>query len=223
MRYKVLSLLGVGILVFVISSAPFAYGSVPALSLSDGSTSLVVTDNAVGDSLASVGGVLYTGALGANWNVTVSGLSKPIVGSAASPVMSLSISATSSGAGTLTIRWSDNFFGPTSAAVTDQTGSTLIGTASYATYADSANGLFAQTTLLTSQGPFGPGATNNTVLGSLSLGSPYSLTLDAVLSHTDSGTSSLNETVVIPEPCTWALITIGLVGALLVRRRGRTE
>ena len=96
-----------------VAAMPTAYG-VGTMSLSDGGTTVTITDNGLGDSNPVIGAVTYVGAVGGNWLVNITtGLSKPVVGSATVPKMDLnSVNATSGGAGTLTIKWSDDNFGP---------------------------------------------------------------------------------------------------------------
>jgi hypothetical protein len=134
---------------------------------------------------------------------------------------------TSSGAASLTVLWSDINFGPASGTVSNGVGGTLAVSngqvTSVTTWRDSGNVASAQTTSLTSQGPFGPSNPGNfsgSSFGSLAAGSPYSLTLRVDLAHIASGTSSYGDDLkLVPEPNTWVLCAVGLAGLFLVSRR----
>src|SRR5439155_1528512 len=110
--------------------------AIPTLTLSDGLTTVIVPNVS-----------FYSGPVGADWLVSVVGITKPVFGSATSPEMELSLlSAASSVAGTLTVEFSDDFFGPTSGSITSSTGGTADnGTVAYSTFADPGNALFAET------------------------------------------------------------------------------
>src|SRR4051794_32537767 len=130
------------------------------LYLSDGTSSIMVADGDPLDSSTQVGVVTYNGPIGLNWTLNVTtGISKPILGSPTQPWMDLnSVNATSRGAGSLTIKFSDNNFGPSSGTLVSKIGGTSQGKVTLNTYKDAGNGIFALTTPLTSQGPLGSGA-----------------------------------------------------------------
>ncbi|MGZ4963511.1 MAG: hypothetical protein ACXWKG_08040 [Limisphaerales bacterium] len=188
--------------------------AVPSLYLSDGVASVTIADGSALDSNPAAGVVTYNGAVGINWTLNVTtGLSKPQLGSATNPAMTLSsVNANSRGAGSLTIKFSDDFFGPTSGQLVSKTGGTTAGTVSVQTYADASNALFGQGTLLTSHGPFSGGAFASTVSTGFSGGNPFSLTEVATITHTQNGVTSFNEELRVPD----AGLTLALLGSSLI-------
>lgn len=188
--------------------------AVPTLYLSDGVTSVTVADGGPLDSNPAAGVVTYNGAVGINWTLNVTtGLSKPDLGSARQPWMDMnSVNATSRGAGNLTLKFSDDFFGPTSGKLVSKLGGTTVGSVNVKTYADAANTIFGQGTLLTSQGAFGPGAFANKQSLAFNGSIPYSLTEVATITHTKRGVTSFNEELRVPD----AGLTIALLGSSLL-------
>lgn len=215
----------------VASRAAYA---IPMLRLTDpaGPTVVLVADQQIVapiDSNGIVGAITYIGAVGANWvlNVTT-GISKPFQGTPALPHLDLnSVNATSAGAGTLIIEFTDDFFGPLPAGwnFRADVGGTTPGTVSYSAFSDAANVLFATTTLLTSQGPFGPGAFSGTAFsGPIAGAFPYSITQKVVITHAGTGTSSLDaELTAVPEPSAILLLGSGLAGFGYLWRRRRAK
>ncbi|HEY0551627.1 MAG TPA: hypothetical protein VGF13_18630, partial [Verrucomicrobiae bacterium] len=166
------------------------------LRLSDGTVpgTVVVTDQGPGDSNADAGAVLYIGPVGPNWVVNVSsGLSKPTVGNALVPQMDLSTANFSSQAGgVLTVELTDTDFLATGTADV-VIGGQSEGTVTLRTWVDAGNTPFGKTTLLSSQGPFGPGPfTASTTTGTVGSGSLYSLTMTAVINHPTSGNTGFD-------------------------------
>ena len=188
--------------------------AVPTLYLSDGVTSVTIADGSILDSSPQVGVVTYNGGVGLNWTLNVTtGISKPILGSPKQPWMDLnSVNATSKGAGTMTIMFSDNNFGPSSGKLTSKIGGTTQGKVTMKTYADAGNGIFALTTPLTSQGPLGSGAFASTASCSFSGGLPFSLTEVATITHTRRAITSFNEELRVPD----AGLTVALLGSSLI-------
>ena len=150
----------------------------PVLIISDGVT------NTGPISLSGGSGTYANGSFDGSWNLVISsGESKPVSGDAQNPNMQLSIVAHSMGsANDLTIIFSDNNFGPTTASVAAGfSGHPIVGTGdaiSYDTYYDAGNGLAALTTPLTSADgmtPNGSGIYLSLQTGSISLPAGYSL------------------------------------------------
>ncbi|HEX5400130.1 MAG TPA: hypothetical protein VFY06_13880 [Verrucomicrobiae bacterium] len=165
-----------------------------SLRLDDGNgNSVTVLDNGPGDADPAVGSIAYTGAVGFNWYLTAAaGTSKPVSGSASAPELTLSTSDISFGAGKLDIQVSDTDFvnSPPMTFASTVSGSTL-GSMAVSTWADPGNNPFGESNPITSQGPFAASNFNDSQNAVRDPGgSPYSLTLDAVISHAFGGISS---------------------------------
>jgi hypothetical protein len=228
-RFRILGwaprLLQVGLLVAVCSMR--AYGAA-TLTLYDGVNPLItVVDNGPGDQLGLTGAILVQTNVGV-WNLAIStAVTKPLFGSATSPVMDLSIQANSTAAGSLRLVFSDNGFGPATgiltATVTGQVVAGAAATDTYDVYGDPANVVGATTVHIASAGTsFLPTAASGS--GPLFLATPFSLT--QVETMVASGPTTLNTDasflVVVPEPGVMALGVLGLA-ALRLGRFGRSK
>lgn len=167
-------------------TAPSSFGTA-TLELDDGISPSVTVVDGNGD-----GTVVFVGSIGL-WTVNVTtGITKPTLGSAANPEGDLNTVNVSGGAGTLTIRFSDNDYTGTG-MVAHSLGGTTTGSVSYQVYFDDSN-----TTLSTpaagllfdySAGP-GPGPFSfDGDVGEIS-SSPYSITQVLTITHVGSGGSS---------------------------------
>jgi hypothetical protein len=159
----------------------------PQLRISDGITTITITDGGVGDSQGAAGQVVWIGSLG-NWNLNVhTGSTFPVIGTLASPQMDITFNATSGGAGgTLTLSFSADGFGPTNSGTQAHIGGTIAqgGSVSYATFGGTNNSNFSTVNQLTSQGPFGPVAFSSDVSGgTINNAGPYSLTQRVTITH----------------------------------------
>ncbi len=197
--------------------------AVPTLQLQSGATIVTVADQGPGDSNPAVGAVTWIGSIG-SFNVNVStGLSKPISGTPSSPNMDLNSVDHSTGAGTLTVRFSDDNFTGTQPAFVATIGGTTAGTVQYDTYVDSTNTIFGTETQLTSitatTTPF-DGADTSSVGAPAG---PYSLTQVVTITHKGAGSTSFDATLApVPEPMTVLLLGSGLAALGLLQRKRKT-
>jgi hypothetical protein len=153
------------------------------LTFNDGvNPQVVVLDNSLLDASSIVGALTITKNVGV-WQVIISGVTKPVSGSATSPLMDISVQAISSGPGMLMVTLSDKNFGGTKGTATgvvngEETGNMIYGagTVDFAVWGDGGNTIDALTTLLADAGPevWPPALTF--FPGSLALNQPFSLT-----------------------------------------------
>jgi hypothetical protein len=124
----------------------------PTMTISDGTISLTVTN---------ASGILTASTSDGTWSTVISiGTTKPAAGSAASPVLDLSVSATclrgSAPSNNLVVIMSDNDFGPMAGSVqATLSGNALSGTGqtvAYSSFYDLGNTVGATTTQLTTSG-----------------------------------------------------------------------
>ena len=214
-----------GVLVLAMALALVTATSTEAaqmLTLTSGLTSVTITDNGAGDVNPSVGAITFIGSVGAFNALNVStGVSKPILGSAANPFMDLnSVNISSSGGGTLVIdHFDDGFTGLTNFSMAIGGVAGLGGAGGALTYSAFFN-QGAGNVLIDTLGPFS-GAFSGTGGGGPTTLTPYSLTQRVTIVH-GAGTvgTSFNATL-IPEPATLALFGLGLIGVGFATSRRR--
>ena len=222
MRIRILTLLMISALVIPGANAALT------LYISDGTTNVLVTDNAAGDSNATLGAITYNGPIGGNWTVSVvTGLSKPVTANPSGDIDLNAVQASSSAGGDLTIILADNGWpgqvggGTVHLAI----GGTLAGggTLDASAWVDNSGGL------PTLANPMPVGAIKVADTGAITT-SPFAKTADGfinpltagftliertILHHNGGGNTSYDGEVTIPEPATLTL----LGGALLLSGR----
>jgi len=216
----IFSVLTVGAL--ALAAAPSARATAE-LELISGASTVIVADGGAGDTNSLAGAISFSGSVGSfDLTITTTGITKPLLGSATVPFLDLNSLQVSSGIGALTILFSDTGFGPTNTNFLSQIGGTINnggGSLSFATYESATNTLFAESTLLTSQGPFGSGAFSGSSNSSvLSLASPYSLTEVVTINHSIGGATSFDGSLSTSVPDGGS--TVALLGAVLVGFEG---
>jgi hypothetical protein len=215
---KALTLLAVGILcgIFFISTNVFAL----SIMLDDGLGNVVTRTDGVGADPVADGVITFNGSLGVGspWMVNViTGISKPLLGSASNPSMHLnSVNVSTIGAGSLKIWMTDTDFGPNPSITGFNYGFGGItnGTVQLDVYADAANNKFGTGTDLGSLGPFSGGAFSGTGMGLFNDTDEYSLSMLVSISHGDGIKISSFDAEInpVPEPATMFLLGGGLIG-----------
>lgn len=206
--------------------------AVSMLKVSDGTTTVVITDEGVNDFPSGiVGQVTYNGSIGNFTSNNVTAVTKPIVGLPTAPFMSIASFNTTiaGGAGTLRITYSDTGYTapPPMMALGDIGGTTdswAEGNVRYVTYLGENNMLFEMDHVLTDSGaltgdPFGD---SDTALLPLSLTGPYSLTMEIIIDHLGETNTSFGAQLALvpqPEPSTLLLLSSGLAGLLFWGRK----
>jgi hypothetical protein len=201
-----------------------AYGTL-TMTISDGiNPTVTVTDNEIGpevDLSSTVGAILWSGSIGA-WTLDVNtGESKPFLGSATDPMMSLNANASSTAAGgTLTITLSDTGFGPvtpdTSTFSVNTTANNIGGTASAF---GTVNGVSSAASSLST---FGAVTVYGTASGLAT--APWSMGESLTLVNTGAQVDNVTATLAVPEPTTMVagamlLLPFGASTLRILRRK----
>ena len=194
------------------------------LTVYDGVNPLItVVDNGAGDLSGATGAIILITNVGV-WNLDINTAeTKPVLGSPTGPVMTLSVQANSSAAGSLSFTFSDNGFGPASGLLTAiTTGHVISGagvTATYDVYGDPANVIGATTDHIASAGTTTL-PTTATGSGPLALPTPFSLTqVETFVASGPTRISADASLQVVPEPGVMGLGALGLAVFALGRPR----
>ena len=203
------------------------------LSLSQGLFSVLVTDNGPGDTNPTLGAITFTGPVGNFSGTFNAGTTKPFVGSALQPQLSLISTGitTQNQGGTLTILFGDIGFGPvTNGNLTAQIGGMgpVSGQVSYQTFMDTGDVPLGLGIGLTTQQPPG-GTIFDSVSGNVTFGLNTSLTQQIIITQGPGAVTGLNSTLRITSALatsdTGSAITLFATALLALescRRRLRT-
>lgn len=197
-----------------------------------GGDDIIVTDNGAGDTIGALGAINFsTSAFGYSLLVNTS-QSKPIIGSATSPQLDLTFSATSgAGGGTVFLYTSDtDFLDPTlspEAYVLSLGGTQSVGTGTVTgrAWGGTNNTVlsFSGANLINTVGPLTGAAFSQATTGSFTpTTSPFSLTIGTAISRTVAGTTTgdLNfNASPVPEPASITLFGLCLIGLGAITHR----
>ena len=215
---KKLKVLAVALGAVAVTSSALA---IPTLTISDGLTTATVT--------SATGFVNYNNpTFDASWSVVISTAeTKPLIGTAALPIMDINAQVTSLAATpqrNLTITFSDVGFGPTASFAAILSGHVIAGTGAnvtYNTFYDALNSGNPVTSLTTS-GTL-PGPTYASTVGGGAIAANYSLTQVLTVNGSTSagGSYSLDASLVgVPDGGTTVmLLGAALSGLALLRRK----
>jgi len=233
--------LSVLLLLAALTVGGFPAYATAVIELSDGSSTVTLQDNGSStcsgactgwltssDTVMAVGAVSLTTTFDSYVVTVTTGITKPILGSAAAPDMDLNVSATRGaavGSNTLTIEFSDTDFTRPVPGLTLTAGGTSVGSGSYAAYYSTANTQLTLGTLIASQA-FGAGPYTVNTGGAGPLGTGL-FSLTQVVTETFPGgaamTFSGDHTLTgVPEPASAALLGgVLLVVTRVIRRTTR--
>jgi len=174
-------------------------GAQAELSLSQGAFSVLVTDNGPGDTNPILGGITFTGPIGNFSGTFNAGTTKPFVGTALQPQLSLTSTALTTGSqgGTLTILFGDTGFGPVSNGnLTAQIGGMgpVSGQVSYQTFMHAGDIPLGLGIGLTTQQPPG-GPIFDTISSNVTFDLNTSLTQEIIISQGPEAVTGLNSTL----------------------------
>lgn len=217
----------VAITVMALALASRAHAGPIQISLTNGASSVLITDGGVGDACVSVNCVTFLGVVG-NYLINIS---TGVAQDGVNPFLDLnSVNlATQPNAGLLTIATSQTGF------MTDAPGfgltvggtSTLGGNSTFKAYGGNSNIAFDTSHLLGALA-FPTSPFSGSVSGSGNLLTPYSLTIVATVNGITTGTASFDAAlgttaVAVPEPATMSLLGAALIALRRKMRRPTTR
>jgi hypothetical protein len=197
-----------------------------SLRVIDGATTIAtINDGGAGDLNPLTGAVTYIGSFGAATTNIDSGLSKPIIGSAALPALDVTYTVSGGASAPIYLYASDTgFTGGTGFNMhiggTQSSGSTLA-----SLFGGNSNTSLDVSQLDSTLGPFTTASySGSTSFPFTSSANPFSLSLGVAI-ITNGGTTTGDLAVsAVPEPSTWAMMILGFagIGFMAYRRKVKT-
>jgi hypothetical protein len=183
---------------------------------------IIVTDNGAGDTIPGSGAINFSVAAFGYSLVVNTSQSKPVIGSAATPQLDLTFTAT--GTGTIFLYAGDTDFtgGSTRSFLLSlgQTSSGGSGAVTGRAWGGSTNNALTFSPLLASIGPLTGPASAGTAAGTYTpTVNPYSLSIGVQIVRTTAGTTTGDLNLSVPEPASMTLFGLGLMGAGIASRR----
>jgi hypothetical protein len=206
-----------------IAVLPSAFATPTIIVDDNAGHTLTIVDGDANDTSGLAGSVSYSGGFG-SWIVTVStGVTKPLTGTATSPEMDLAYSATGTGSGTLTIKFSENGFGPSSGAANITFGGTQPSgwSSSGQVLGSSVNTEFAGSGIGSTLS-YGTTSFSGDTTGALPSASPYALTEIVNVSYSGSGVHTASGDINLSTPdggMTLMLLGSAFGGIEFIRRK----
>jgi len=195
------------------------------LELVSGATTIIITDNGAGDLNSGSGTILYTNSNLNGWNISFAGgtSNSPSLTPFGLDISSLTASCTGGGCTTqaLDIYYSDINFTQTAASFTTTYSATIAtGSTSQKAWDTVGNTIFGTGTLIGTLGPYSsPSGAGSAIGGGPAGPSPYSLTLEDIISANSSGVSLDGNITTVPEPASLMMMGTGLIGLAGFARR----
>jgi hypothetical protein len=223
MNKKLSTLLAAGSLAIGVQQAQ----AIPAqlsLDIPGGGVELTVTDNLAGDLDPAVGSILFSGSLGAYTVNVAAGASDPAT-VAPYPHLDLLSLVISTGAGSISIGFTDSNLTDDVTGLNSHVGGTISGgiaSTTFRTYVDDGNVPFGTATLVSSLPFVGSGGfSGSSGATGVSLTAPYSVTLFADIVATGPGQTSFDfEVLTVPDGgATAMLLGMGFLGLGALARR----
>ena len=191
-------------------------------------STVTIADESASDGAPGIlGAVTFNGVVGDFGINVTTGITKPVLGSASSPLLDLnSINVNFTNPGTIVLEFSETDFttGSSSLSFRSYIGGTTVGTLRFQTFGSNSNALFAQDTLIADSGVMTPPLIGFEEMSNAALTGTFSLTTVVTITHTGgSDNTSFNTILEIPEPHIAPALIVGtmLISANLLARRRR--
>ena len=225
----------------IFTFASSAHATLQIRLTQGGQQKTIIDQGALDTDPGTLGSVVWSGHIGVfNVNISTVGKSKPVLGSASDPMMSLYwFETANTQPGTLTVEVTDTDFGPLDPHVlgfTANINGTVIGNSvTFNAYDDVTNAAYGPGVNIASGTWNGSGMMSwgNTYTANVPTSSPFSLTMKADITHTGVGETTQFDAAIesrvsrvvppVPEPGTILLLGLGLLGLGIIGKKKREK